>query len=49
MFRSIGLVIVLWYISSLFSQTFSAMDNAFTASFNTLEAVAISSQKELVK
>lgn len=49
MFRSIGVVIVLMYLSSLFSQTFHAMDDAFTASFKTLETVAVSSQKQFVK
>lgn len=37
------------YLSSLFSQTFSAMDDAFTASFKALETVAVSSQKQFVK
>lgn len=49
MFRSIGVVIVLWYVSSLFSQTFNAMDDALASSFHTLEAVAIHSERQLVK
>ena len=49
MFRSIGVVIVLWYVSTLFAQTFIAMDSAFTATFHSLEAVAVSSQKTFVK
>jgi len=49
MFKSIGVVIVLMYLSSLFSQTFSAVDDALTASFKALETVAVSSQKQFVK
>lgn len=49
MFKSIGVVIVLWYLSTLFTQTFSAMDTAFTATFNTLEVAAVASQKAFEK
>jgi len=49
MFRGIGVVIVLWYLSSLFSQTFLAFDRAATASLKALEAAAVASQEQFVK
>jgi hypothetical protein len=49
MFRSIGVVIVCAYLSTLFSQTFEAMDDALSASFRALEATAISSEMHAVK
>ncbi|QQR65248.1 hypothetical protein IPH92_01555 [Candidatus Kaiserbacteria bacterium] len=48
MFRAIGFVIILWYISSLFSQTFSSADSALSASFGLLEATATASQQRFV-
>lgn len=45
MFRAIGFVIVLWYLSTLFAQTFKSADSALSASFQTLEASAIAGQK----
>lgn len=47
MFRAIGFVIVLWYISQLFSQSISALDNAGKATFEALEAAAIVSRHSL--
>jgi len=49
MFKAIGVVIILWYISSLFSQTFSSMDSAFSATFHTIEVAAVASEKQFVK
>ncbi len=49
MFRAIGVVIILWYMSSLFSQTFTSADSALSASFHLLEATATVSQQRLVK
>ncbi len=40
MLRAIGVMIVLWYLSSLFSHSFQAADGAFTATFKALEAAA---------
>lgn len=40
MFRAVGVILILWYLSSLFMQTFSAADDAFTATFEALEAAA---------
>ncbi len=45
MFRAIGVVIVLWYVSHLFTQSFFAIDRAATATFGTIEAAAIYSRK----
>lgn len=47
MFRAIGFVIVLWYISQLFGQSIAALDNAGKATFETLEAAAIVSRSSL--
>ena len=49
MFRAIGMVIVLWYLSSLFTHTFVAADAALSASFRTLEAAAVAGQKQYVE
>lgn len=49
MFRAIGLVIILWYVSSLFSQTFVALDRTATATLGAIEAAAIVSQKQFVE
>lgn len=38
MFRAIGAVIVLYYLSTLFSQSFIAADAAMSASFYALES-----------
>ncbi len=37
MFRGIGVVIVLWYIASLFTQTFKAADQALATAFREFE------------
>jgi hypothetical protein len=47
MFKAIGTVIVLWYLSQLFTQSFSSADKAISASFHTLEATALVSQKKI--
>jgi hypothetical protein len=47
MFRSIGVVIVLWYLASLFSESFSAMDDALTASLHLVETTAERTEQEL--
>ena len=48
MFRAIGVVIVLWYLSSQFSQTFLAFVRAATATLGALEAAAIASKDQFV-
>jgi hypothetical protein len=47
MFRAIGTVIVLYYLSTLFAQSFHAADKAISASFHALEATAVVSQKQI--
>ncbi len=47
MFRAIGFVIMLWYVSQLFSQSIVALDNAGKATFETIEAAAIVSRSNL--
>lgn len=44
MFKSIGMILVIWYLSSLFSASFDAADRAITATFNALEATARSAK-----
>ncbi len=43
MFRALGFVIGLWFVSHLFTQSFGAADNAFKAVFEALEALAVAS------
>lgn len=43
----LGFLIVLWGLSQFFTETFQALDAAATASFNTIEAAAITSEKQL--
>lgn len=49
MFRAFGAVIVLWYLSTIFSQSFRSLDDALSASFETLEATAIMSRENLIE
>lgn len=45
MFRAIGIVIVIWYVSHVFTQSFKAADVAGKATFEAIEAAAIVSKK----
>jgi len=47
MFKSIGVVIVLFAITQMMSGTFQAFENAATASFEALEAAAVVSKMQL--
>lgn len=47
MFRAIGVVIVLWYMATLFSGTFKAADEAGVATFHTIESAARASEARL--
>ncbi len=47
MFRAIGFVIILWYVSQLFTQSFSSLDSALSESFETLEVAAVVSRKHI--
>lgn len=49
MFRAIGVVIILWYLSSLFTHTFRSADSAFSATFKALEAAAKKSEHNFIK
>ncbi len=45
MLRAVGVILILWYLSHSFNQSFLALDRALKAVFETLEASAIASQK----
>lgn len=47
MFRAIGVVIIIWYVSSLFNSSFVALDRALTATFETVEIAADLSKLQL--
>lgn len=47
MFRALGLILVIWYLSTLFSKSFGAFDDAMTATFKTIESAAAVSQTNL--
>lgn len=47
MFRSIGVVILLYAITQLFSALVVSFESAMVASFNTLETAAIISTQQL--
>jgi len=47
MFKAIGLVLLIWYLSTVFSSSFSAFDGSMTATFNTVESAAIVSQTQI--
>ena len=47
MFQAIGTVIIIWYLSHLFTESFSAFDYAGKAVFEAVETAAIVSQDKL--
>ena len=47
MFKAIGFVIVLWALSMYFSDSFTAFDDATTASFKAVEAAAVVSKAQI--
>ncbi len=47
MFRAIGIVLVLWYLSHLFTSSFASLDSALSATFETMEAAAVASREQL--
>lgn len=47
MFRAIGVVIILWYLSHQFTQSFVAFDHAGKAVFEAVEAAAVASQQKI--
>lgn len=46
-YRAFGLIIMLWALHNYFASTFEALDDAATASLNTIEAVATKSSEQL--
>ena len=49
MFRAIGVVIILVYLSSQFSQTFRALDRTLATSLGAFESITIVSENKLAK
>lgn len=47
MFRAIGFVIILYFVSILLSDSFHAFDGAATATFQAIEAAAVVSKTEI--
>lgn len=47
MFRAIGVVLILWYLSHQFSQSYHALDRALTATLETVEVAAETSREHL--
>ena len=47
MFRAIGVVIILWGISLFFGSSIKALDQAATATFQTLETAAVVSEIQI--
>ncbi|MCA9364048.1 hypothetical protein KC727_02420 [Candidatus Kaiserbacteria bacterium] len=44
MFRAIGAILVIWYLSGLFAASFAALDSAVTTTLHTFEAALERSQ-----
>jgi len=47
--KAIGFLIILYGLSTYFSSSFEALDDAARESFKTLEAAAITSQIQLIE
>ena len=47
MFRAIGFVIILYFVSVMLSDSFNAFDEAATATFQAIEAAAVVSKTEI--
>lgn len=47
MFRAVGIILVLWYLSHQFTASFAALDEALTASLKTIEVAAETSRTQL--
>ncbi len=47
MFRAIGLVILIYFISVMLSDAFSSFERAAVATFDTIEAAALVSKTEI--
>lgn len=49
MFRAFGMILLIWFLSGLFSETFEAANGAFTATFEAVEATVKHSETILKK
>lgn len=49
MFKAIGFLIVLWGLSSFFTNAFEAFEDAATESFRTVEVLAKVAQVQIVE
>lgn len=47
MFKAIGVILILWYLSHLFTSSFASLDSALSATFETMEAAAIASRDRI--
>lgn len=47
MFRAFGVVIVLWYVSHLFTQSFAELDRTGTAVLRLAEHVAVTANQRV--
>lgn len=47
MFRAIGLILLLWFLSNVFATSFDAFNGAMTATFNAVESAAHASEQQL--
>lgn len=47
MFRAIGFLLILWGVSIYFGSSVRALDNAATATFNTVEMAALVSKSQI--
>jgi hypothetical protein len=47
MIKYLGAIFMIWFLSTLFVQSFRAADRAATATLGALEAAAVASQKRI--
>ncbi len=47
MFKAIGTIMILWYLSHLFVHSFVSLDSALSETFITMEAAAVSARTQL--
>lgn len=47
MFRALGVILIVWYLSTLFTASFISLDRAATATFDAVEAAALHAKETL--
>lgn len=47
MFRAIGVILVLWYLSQLFSHSFNQLDTTTTALLHLAERTAVTAEERV--